>query len=494
MNAEPHRDQFDRAVHFGPDTRREMPSNVEAEQALLGAILVNNAAYGALPDGFESKHLYEPLHRSILDACAEVIGAGKTANPVTIKPMIPSGMVGDLTTIQYVAKICTEAVSIVNVPDYADGIILAARRRALVSLGESAVDVGFDCVNELLFLEQMEAIRNQMDRIIRGLEGDDEQTLADAAERALDATCEAYKGHGVVGVDYGFAPLMNMIGPALPGQLIVVGGGTKQGKSTLLEQLVMGAAVNAHPVWIYSGEMKGEELAQRALSRLTDIQAWRQARGKVTDAEYEKLETARRNAETWQRRVVLKDKPMTLAQIERSVETFTKRHPGGMAVIDHIGLVERDKATARMEDHEFGPVVTRAAKMLANKAGLPIIAAAQLKKNTFVVDSRRLERKAFMEAINRRPRFTDLIGACERDANHVILPFRPEPILEEMRPSESADAFSIWEEVSATVKDKAEIILALSRHTRWPQRKEVGWDGGKTMFTDPQEQGQGRMF
>jgi len=474
---------------------RESPVNLEAEQALLGGLMIRNDALSAIPATFDSEHFSEPLHRRIYDEIVRLVSAGKMAHPVTLKASVDDGRpVGDMTISQYMASLAANAVNIVGIPGYAAAITFSAMRRAIISVASHAEDLGYSCGEELTFMEEAESLKAQFDRIMRGLDMDEESTLADASVDALDATANAFQGKGVVGVDYGFTPLMNLIGPAMPGQLIIVGGGTKQGKSSLLEQTLMGAAINGHPVWVYSGEMQGPELAQRALSRITDIQAWRQQRGKVSEAEYEKLMVAKRNAETWQSRVVIRDKPMTMTQIERAVENFSKRHPGGMAIIDHIGLVERDKATSRMTAQEFGPVVTRSSKMLANTTQMPIFAAAQLKKNTFVADDRVLNRKAFVQAVNRRPKATDLIGACETDANHVVIPFRAEPILEELRPSETAETYADWESVMETVKDKAEIILALSRHTRYPQRKEVGWSGAKTMFTDLNGTDQARMF
>jgi replicative DNA helicase len=165
-----------------------------------------------------------------------------------------------------------------------------------------------------------------------------------------------------------------------------------------------------------------------------------------------------------------------------------------MAIIDHIGLVERDRETAKLSETEFGPFVTRRLKMIANRLRLPIVAAAQLKKNTFAIEDRKMSRATYLQAIGRRPKYADIYGSCEKDANHVIIPYRAEPILQELEPSEGSDLHPIWEEVMSTVRGKAEIIVALSRHTRWPQRKEVEWSGPRTMFLDAAQQQQGRMF
>ncbi len=475
------------------DLQPDVPCNIPAEQAILGAILINNDALDAIRVPLEASHFFDGVHREIFQACLDLRKAGRRANPVTVRPSITASMIGEKTVAQYLASLATEAVSVVNAPDYALAIMDAAARRSCITLGQMIEATGFS--KELDILEEFEAIRSKFEDVCRALKMEQNtKTLAQAARNALDSTAIAYQGKGAAGIDYGFRPLMDMIGPFLPGQLIVIGGATKQGKSSLIEQIVAGAALNGHPVWINSGEMKAEELAHRALSRLTDIQAWRQIRGKVSDAEYEQLETARRNAETWQDRVFIRDDSMTLRQFDRDYSDFAKRHPGAMGVVDHVGLMERDSGSSRLSDAEFAPLVTRRLKLKAGDTKTPIVAASQLKKNTFEIADKRIDKKTYLSAISRRPKYGDLFGACEKDANHVVIPFRAEPILQELEPADESDLHPIWQDVMAGVKDKAELVLALSRHTRWPQRKEVGWNGGKTMFTDLSETGQGRFL
>lgn len=491
MNAQPRKfTPSELADHFGHAAEiQEVPCNILAEQALLGAILLNNEALDALRVPIEASHFYEPIHREMFEAITSLRRAGRVANTVTVKNYIDEIQIGDMTTAQYLARLVGEAVSILNAPDYARAIIETAARRACISLGQKINQTAFS--KELDIMDEFDALKAKFEDVSRALKGEETtMTLAEAARRALDSTANAYQGKGAAGVDYGVKPLMDMIGPFMPGQLIVIGGATKQGKSSLIEQIVAGAAINGHPVWINSGEMKAEELAHRALSRLTDIQAWRQIRGKVSDSEYEQLENARRNAETWQDRVFIRDDSMTLRQFDRDYEQFAKRHPGAMGVVDHVGLMERDGASLRMSDAEFAPLVTRRLKMKAGETGTPIVAAAQLKKNTFEIPDRNITKKTYLSAIGRRPKYADLFGACEKDANHVVIPFRAEPILQELEPAEASDLHADWEAVFDTVKDKAEFVLALSRHTRWPQRKNVGWDGGRTMFTDLSDTGQ----
>lgn len=102
---------------------REAPNNIEAEQALLGAILVNNDAYYRVSDFLKPIHLYEPLHRKIFEVAGDIIRMGKTANPVTIKSFVPADeKVGDMTVAQYLARLAVEAVSIINAEDYGRAI------------------------------------------------------------------------------------------------------------------------------------------------------------------------------------------------------------------------------------------------------------------------------------------------------------------------------------------------------------------------------------
>src|ERR1700752_2375739 len=98
---------------------REAPNNIEAEQALLGAILVNNDAYYRVSDFLKPIHLYEPLHRKIYEVAGDIIRMGKIANPVTIKTFLKADeKVGDITVSQYLASLVTGAVTIINAEDY----------------------------------------------------------------------------------------------------------------------------------------------------------------------------------------------------------------------------------------------------------------------------------------------------------------------------------------------------------------------------------------
>lgn len=161
-----------------PQEFAAIPANIDAEQQLIGALLINNEALEALPSSFDDRHFFEPFHQSVFREIKRLVELGKSANPVTVKAGVDTGaMIGDLTTSQYLARMASEAVSIINVPGFAQAITFDAMRRGLISVGEQAGELGFQCGDELTFIEQADALREQFDRIVRGLESDDEPDL-----------------------------------------------------------------------------------------------------------------------------------------------------------------------------------------------------------------------------------------------------------------------------------------------------------------------------
>ncbi len=124
---------------------REAPANIEAEQALLGAILVNNDAYYIVHDFLKPEHFYEPIHKEIFSKAGSMIRMGKIATPITIKTFLAANdRVGDMTMAQYVARLATEATTIINTNDYGRAIYDLAIRRSLIGIGEEMVNIAYD--------------------------------------------------------------------------------------------------------------------------------------------------------------------------------------------------------------------------------------------------------------------------------------------------------------------------------------------------------------
>ena len=119
---------------------RSAPHNIEAEQGVLGAMLVNNDAFYRVSDFLKAEHFYEPLHQTIFDTAASIIRAGKIATPVTLKTFLPADTdLGGMTVAQYIARLAAEATTIINAQDYGRSIYDLAIRRQLIGVGEDMV-------------------------------------------------------------------------------------------------------------------------------------------------------------------------------------------------------------------------------------------------------------------------------------------------------------------------------------------------------------------
>src|SRR5690606_23709875 len=177
---------------------REAPHNIEAEQALLGAILVNNDAFYRVSDFLKSTHFYEPLHKKIYEVAGDLIRMGKMANPVTLKTFLPANdKVGELTVAQYLARLAAEAVTIINAADYGRAIYDLAIRRALIALGEEMVNVAYDAPVDMPPPEQIEAAERRLFELAEtGRYDGGFESFADATKIAVDMANAAFMRDG----------------------------------------------------------------------------------------------------------------------------------------------------------------------------------------------------------------------------------------------------------------------------------------------------------
>src|SRR5262252_572875 len=136
---------------------RTAPHNIEAEQALLGAILVNNEAFYRVSDFLEPRHFFEPIHQNLYEITGSLIRVGKIANPVTLKTFLPADVdIAGLTVSQYLARLAAEATTVINAEDYGRTIYDLAIRRSLIVIGDEMVNVAYDAPVELSPQEQIE--------------------------------------------------------------------------------------------------------------------------------------------------------------------------------------------------------------------------------------------------------------------------------------------------------------------------------------------------
>jgi replicative DNA helicase len=473
----------------------EVITNIDAEQALLGTLLVDGSLFDMVVGlGVEVRHFSEEVHARIYEACGKLTEAGKVANPVTVRGYLPENtMVGEMTSAQYLARLVTSsAMGSSHVGGLAQAVLHAWLRREMLATAQVMTEMANRALDDDDLAGGMQALQARLSECQRTLDGEqaDGTTMAEASIAAMEETYSAVKGGNSAGIAYGFPALHQLIGPLGPGQMVIVGGVTKHGKSSLAQQVARGSSDKKHPVYIYSGEMGAPEITMREKARDTGISVKQQREGRVTDVELEMLAMAGRTVSKLP--IKIQDRRRTLDKLTREIKAFVLRHKGGpmpLVIIDSMLLIEKDRSQWRLVDHEFAALVSDRFKALARDLGIPVIILAQAKKNT--IEKPRgagsLTADFYRNAVSRRPRASDLYGSVEKDADHVVIVYNAEVVLRDIEPAETSSDHVIWEEVLKEYQGKAEILLALSRSADWPARRTVVWDGARHHFSYPQD-------
>jgi replicative DNA helicase len=449
---------------------REAPNNIEAEQALLGAILVNNDAFYRVSDFLKSAHFYEPLHRKIFEVSAELIRMGKMANPVTIKTFLPADeKVGDMTVSHYLARLAAEAVTVINAADYGRAIYDLATRRALITVGEDMVNVAYDAPVDMSPSEQIEdAERRLFELAETGRYDGGFESFTDAVKTAVDMANAAFmRDGGLSGISTGLRDLDRRMGGLQPSDLIVLAGRPGMGKTSLAtniafnianayepEQQADGSfkAKNGGVIGFFSLEMSSEQLATRIISEQTEIPSSKIRRGEITEADFEKLVAC---SQMMQRIPLYIDQTggISIAQLAARARRLKRQRGLDVIVIDYIQLMQGTSARASQNRVQEITEITTGLKALGKELGVPIIALSQL--------SRQVENRD-----DKRPQLSDLreSGSIEQDADVVLFVYREEYYLKNKEPDRGTPEHVQWEDKLREVQGKAEVIIGKQRH------------------------------
>jgi replicative DNA helicase len=472
---------------------REAPNNIEAEQALLGAILVNNDAFYRVSDFLKSGHFYEPLHRKIFDVAGELIRMGKTANPVTIKTFLPSdAKVGDMTVAIYLARLAAEAVTVINAADYGRAIYDLATRRALITVGEDMVNIAYDAPVDMAPREQIEdAERRLFELAETGRYDGGFESFNDAIKTAVDMANAAFmRDGGLSGVATGLRDLDNRMGGLQPSDLIVLAGRPGMGKTSLATNIAFHIAnayepaqqadgsfkaANGGVVGFFSLEMSSEQLATRIISEQAEIPSSKIRRGEITESDFEKLVAC---SQMMQRLPLYIDQTggISIAQLAARARRLKRQRGLDVLVIDYIQLMQGSSAKASQNRVQEITEITTGLKALGKELGVPIIALSQL--------SRQVESRD-----DKRPQLSDLreSGSIEQDADVVLFVYREEYYLKNKEPKPGTDEYIKWEADMNDVRGKAEVIVAKQRHGP-TGTVSLGFQGEFTRFFDLAEE------
>src|ERR1043166_2494137 len=224
---------------------RTAPHSIEAEQALLGAILINNEALDSVSDFLEPQHFYEPANGQIYDIARALIRVGKVADTITLRAHLPGEVeIAGLTVNQYLARLAAEATTIINAKDYGRNIYDLFIRRSLISIGTDIVTSAFDAQVDLPPSKQVEEIERKLyDLAEKSKYGGGFERFTTVATRAVDMVAKAYQRDGrLSGLATGLIKLDQLMGGLQPSDLIILAGRPGMGKTALATNIAYNVA------------------------------------------------------------------------------------------------------------------------------------------------------------------------------------------------------------------------------------------------------------
>jgi replicative DNA helicase len=458
---------------------RQPPQNLDAEQALLGAILVNNEAHDRVSGFLEPHHFYDQLHGRIYETAAKLIAAGSRATPITLKPFFESAeAVGTTPVPVYLGQLAVNATTIINVRDYGRTIIDLSIRRSLIEIGETMVNAAYDSPVDFPPKEQIEEAESRLFKLAEHGTGD--RRSVSASKLLVDRMAfidAARKGNGKPGVTTGLRDLDDQLdGGMQPSDLVVLAGATSMGKSALANGIVMASPV---PVALFTLEMSREQAIDRMLSMVSGIPSGKLRTGRIDDAQWARLREAEESlaSRLGERDIVIDDTGgLSIAQLATRARRLKRRHGIGLLIVDYLQLLRGSRRDNRAV--EIGEI-TGGLKALAKELDIPLVALAQL--------SREVDKRA-----GNRPHLGDLreSGSIEHDGDTIMFVYRESYYVERDKPAapakgdrEAETKFKTWELKLAACANKAEVTIAKARHGRIGS-VDLHFDAATTRFSD----------
>jgi replicative DNA helicase len=447
---------------------RVAPNNIDAEQALLGAILVNNDAYYRVSDFLEPVHFFEDLHRRIYEVATSLIKAGKVATPITLKTFLGDQDLGGVTVSQYLARLAAEATTVINAEDYGRTIYDLAIRRSLIGIGEDMVNVAYDAPVETSPRDQIEETERRLYELAeKGKYDGGFQRFSDALTTAIDMAAAAYKRDGgLSGIATGLRDLDRDLGGLQRSDLVIIAGRPGMGKTALATNIAFNIArvyqgekqpegtvktVNGGIVGFFSLEMSAEQLATRIIAEQSGVPSFKIRRGSITEADFYKITEAAREMQTIPFHID-QTGGISIAQLAARARRLKRQRGLDVLVVDYIQLLSGSNKKGDSRVQEVTEITT-GLKALAKELDVPILALSQL--------SRQVESRD-----DKRPQLSDLreSGSIEQDADVVMFVFREEYYLKNKEPKMGTPEYMTWQDEMARVHGRAEVIIGKQRH------------------------------
>jgi replicative DNA helicase len=447
---------------------RVAPNNIDAEQALLGAILVNNDAYYRVSDFLEPGHFFEDLHRRIYEIATTLIKAGKVATPITLKTFLGEQDLGGVTVPQYLARLAAEATTVINAEDYGRTIYDLAIRRSLIGIGEDMVNLAYDAPVESAPRDQIEEAERRLYELAEtGRYDGGFQRFSDALTTAIDVAAAAYKRDGKLsGIATGLADLDRQMGGLQPSDLVILAGRPGMGKTALATNIAFNIAkayqgekqpdgamktVNGGIVGFFSLEMSAEQLATRIIAEQSGVPSYKIRRGDIREDEFYRITDAARDMQAIPF-YIDQTGGISIAQLAARARRLKRQRGLDMLVVDYLQLLSASAKKGENRVQELTEITT-GLKALAKELGVPIVALSQL--------SRQVEQRD-----DKRPQLSDLreSGSIEQDADVVLFVFREEYYLKNREPKPGTEEHFKWQADMDQAHGRAEVIIGKQRH------------------------------
>ncbi len=446
-----------------------LPHNIEAEQALLGALLVNNDVYDRVASILNDTHFYDPVHARIFQTAAQRIQKNALASPVTLKAFMEDDEgLKELGGPQYLVRLAGAAISLFAAKDYAQLIYDLAIRRDLIAIGQEIaakagdVTVESEPKDQIVEAEQRLYQLGEQGHVDSGF-----QSFLRALHQAVDVANAAYQREGgLAGISTGFIDMDKKLGGLHPSDLLILAGRPSMGKTSLATNMAFKiakaykkglrpdgseGAVDGGVVGFYSLEMSSEQLAARILSEAAEVPSEQIRRGEMTEDEFRRFVEAAKDLETCP--LFIDDTPaLPISTLAARARRLKRQHGLDVLFIDYLQLVR----PASAKDSRVNEVseITQGLKAIAKELNIPVIALSQL--------SRQVESRD-----DKRPQLSDLreSGSIEQDADVVMFVFREEYYKEREKPGDhDIEGMMKWQEEMSQIHGKAEVIIGKQRH------------------------------
>jgi replicative DNA helicase len=467
---------------------REAPCNIEAEQSLLGALLVNNDALQHIGDQLRAEHFYEPLHARIFEAIHKFHDKGLIANPVTLKHFFDQDeALADIGGGAYLAKLAASAITVINIADYARMVYDLALKRQLITIGEDVVNTAFAHRIDIPATAQIESAEQKLFTLsIEGTGDKGFRALKHSVIGAIKHAEHAFKHQGVIGLTTGLIEMDKLLGGLQRSDLLILAGRPSMGKTALAVNVAYNACLSlaqdartkniplkdAGSVGFFSLEMSAEQLSTRMLSSASKLNSSKIFNGKISADEFSHL--VRVSNEMVTLPFFIDDTPaLSIAGLRTRARRLKRMHNLKLLVVDYLQLVRGSGQRAQDNRVQEVSEITQGLKAIAKELDIPVLALSQL--------SRAVEQRE-----DKKPLLSDLreSGSIEQDADVVMFIYREEYYLSRQEPSMDDNAkHEKWKTDMDRAMNVAEVLV--SKHRNGPiGNVKLRFDSSLTQFSN----------